>query len=213
MMLSEVEIARLATLAPALPTLTYRDGAVVYAQGDRLPGLFWLLDGIVKLSHVTEDGAQLTLDVMGRGGVFGSALADHVSDHAAASIGDSRVVKITPRELSGLVAERPEFAALLCAELESRQKRTERKLITLLTKKVETRLIETLRELALLFGSPCSHGYSLEIPLTQQDIADLIYASRPATTKAMNALRRRGALDYRRDRICVNHAALAKASA
>jgi CRP-like cAMP-binding protein len=85
-------------------------------------------------------------------------------------------------------------------------------LITLLTKRVETRLVETLHELALMFGAPCPHGYSLEIPLTQQDIADLVYASRPAVTKAMNALRRRGVLDYRRDLICVNHSALQSAA-
>lgn len=208
MMLSESEIARLTAVAPSLVTLRYCDKSVIYKQGDRLTGLFWLLEGIVKLSHITEEGTQLTLDVMGRGGVFGSTLADHVSDHAATSIGDVHVAKITHQELKSLVDDRPEFAAFLCAELESWQKRTERKLITLLTKKVETRLIETLHELALLFGAPCPHGYSLEIPLTQQDIADLIYASRPAVTKAMNALRRQGVLDYRRDLICVNHAAL-----
>ena len=211
-MLSETEIVRWKTIAPTLVTSSYHDKAVVYGQGDRLEGLFWLLKGIVKLSHITEAGVQLTIDVMGPGGVFGSTLAEHLSDHTAISLGEIQATKITHLELNRLVGESPEFTAFLCAELEARQKRTERKLITLLTKKVETRLIETLRELALLFGAPCPHGYSLEIPLTQQDIADLVYASRPAVTKAMNALRRRGLLDYRRDLICVNHAALEAAA-
>ena len=211
-MLSEAEIARWKSIAPSLLSLAYHNKAIVYGQGDRLASLFWLLKGIVKLSHVTESGVQLTVDVMGPGGVFGSTLAEHESDHTATSLGEIRVAKITHQELNSLVGESPEFAAFLCAELESRQKRTERKLITLLTKKVETRLVETLRELALLFGAPCPHGYSLEIPLTQQDVADLVYASRPAVTKAMNALRRQGVLDYRRDLICVNHVALESAT-
>lgn len=59
-----------------------------------------------------------------------------------------------------------------------------------------------------MFGAPCPHGFSLEISLTQQDIADLVRASRPVVTKMMNALRRRGALDYARDLICVNDVAL-----
>ena len=211
-MLSEIEIAHWTTITPSLLTLDYRDKSVVYGQGDRLSGLFWLLKGIVKLSHITKDGTQLTFDVMGRGSVFGGTLVEHVSDHTATSVGEIYVAKITHQELNSLVGESPEFATFLCAELKSWQKRTERKLITLLTKKVETRLVETLRELALVFGAPCPHGYSLEIPLTQQDIADLIYASRPSVTKAMNALRRLGVLDYRRDLICVNHAALEAAS-
>ncbi len=207
-MLSENEIIRWRTIAPSLVTLNFHDRAVVYGQGDRLASLFWLLKGIVKLSHITEGGIQLTTDVMGPGSVFGSTLAAHISEHTATSLGEIHVAKVTSEDLDSLVCESPEFTAFLCAELEAWQKRTERKLITLLTKKVETRLVETLRELALVFGTPCPHGYALEIPLTQQDIADLVYASRPVVTKAMNALRRKGVLDYRRELICVNHTAL-----
>ncbi|MGC1862397.1 MAG: Crp/Fnr family transcriptional regulator [Methylocystis sp.] len=211
-MLSENEIIRWRTIAPSLVTLNFHDRAVVYGQGDRLASLFWLLKGIVKLSHITEGGIQLTTDVMGPGSVFGSTLAAHISEHTATSLGEIHVAKVTSEDLDSLVCESPEFTAFLCAELEAWQKRTERKLITLLTKKVETRLVETLRELALVFGTPCPHGYALEIPLTQQDIADLVYASRPVVTKAMNALRRKGVLDYRRELICVNHTALESAA-
>jgi CRP/FNR family transcriptional regulator, cyclic AMP receptor protein len=211
-MLSENEITRWRTIAPSLVTLKFHDRAVVYGQGDRLASLFWLLKGIVKLSHITEGGIQLTTDVMGPGSVFGSTLAAHISEHTATSLGGIHVAKVTSEDLDSLVCESPEFTAFLCAELEAWQKRTERKLITLLTKKVETRLVETLRELALVFGTPCPHGYALEIPLTQQDIADLVYASRPVVTKAMNALRRKGVLDYRRELICVNHTALQSAA-
>lgn len=210
-MLSEGEITRWRLMAPSLVTLDFRDRAVVYGQGDRLASLFWLLKGIVKLSHITEGGIQLTTDVMGPGSVFGSTLAAHISEHTATALGEIHVVKVTHEDLNSLAGESPEIVAFLCAELETWQKRTERKLITVLTKKVETRLVETLRELAQVFGTPCPHGYALEIPLTQQDIADLVFVSRPAVTKAMNALRRRGVLDYRRELICVNHIALKSA--
>lgn len=210
-MLSEGEITRWRLIAPSLVTLDFRDRAVVYGQGYRLASLFWLLKGIVKLSHITEGGIQLTTDVIGPGSVFGSTLAAHISEHTATALGEIHVAKVTHEDLNSLAGESPEFVAFLCAELETWQKRTERKLITVLTKKVETRLVETLRELAQVFGAPCPHGYALEIPLTQQDIADLVFVSRPAVTKAMNALRRRGVLDYRRELICVNHIALKSA--
>lgn len=207
-MLSEDEVAHLMAVTPSLVTLDFCEGASIYRQGDQVESLFWLLRGIVKLSHVTEGGVQLTTDVLGPGRAFGSTLAVQELSHTATSLGETRVARISHAELSRLVAQSSAFAAFLCAELEGWQKRTERKLINILTKRVETRLVETLRELALLFGRPCPHGYALEIPLTQQDIADLVYASRPAVTKAMNALRRRGVLDYRRELICVNDAAL-----
>ncbi len=152
-MLSETEIVRWKAIAPSLLTLDYQDKAAVYGQGDRLESLFWLLKGIVKLSHVTVDGVQLTIDVMGPGGVFGSTLAGHVSDHTATSLGEIHIVKIRHQELSSLAGKSPEFATFLYAQLEAWQKRTERKLITLLTKRLETRLVEMLRELALMLGA------------------------------------------------------------
>ncbi|MEK4035744.1 Crp/Fnr family transcriptional regulator [Methylocystis sp. IM3] len=204
---SEFEIGCLKSIDPSIPVLRYPDKTVVYAQGDRLEGLFCLLHGIVKLSHVTEGGMQLTIDVIGKGEVFGTALSDHFSDHTAASLGETQVALVSHQKLKSLACHSPDFATFLFDRLESRQRRTERKMITLLTKGLETRLVEILHELALMFGAPCRHGYALEIPLTQQDIADLVFASRPAVTKAMNALRRRGVLDYRRDLICVAAAA------
>ena len=207
-MLSENEMTHWRTVAPSLVTLDFRDRAIVYEQGDKLASLFWLLKGVVKLFHATEAGFLLTTAVLSPGSIFGSTLGKEASEHSAAALGDVRVARIAHKDLTSLVGESPEFAAFLYAELGAWQERTERKLVNILTKTVETRLIESLRELAQVFGSPCPHGYALEIRLTQQDIADLVYASRPVVTKAMNALRRRGVLDYRRELICVNDVAL-----
>jgi hypothetical protein len=73
---------------------------------------------------------------------------------------------------------------------------------------VDRRVIESLVELAGSFGARCPHGFSLEIRLTQQDIADLVGASRPVVSSILSGLRKRGLLNYTRDMICVNDSAL-----
>ena len=151
-MSSESEIACWRTVGPSLEALNFHDGAAIYGQGDRLAGLFWLLKGIVKLCHITEEGIQLTIAVLGPGDVFGSSSAAETSEHMATSLGEVRVAKITREDLTNLVGDSPVFAALLCAKLEAWQKRTERKLVTIRTKTVEMQLVETLCELALVFG-------------------------------------------------------------
>jgi CRP/FNR family transcriptional regulator, cyclic AMP receptor protein len=77
-----------------------------------------------------------------------------------------------------------------------------------MTQSVDRRVVETLVELAGSFGARCPHGFSLEIRLTQQDIADLVGASRPVVSSILSGLRKRGLLDYTRDMICVNDSAL-----
>ena len=92
--------------------------------------------------------------------------------------------------------------------MSNRQQQIERKLRTILTQPVDQRVIATLLDLAQLFGTRCKHGYSLEIFLTQQELADLVGASRSVVSTIMNEFRNRGLLDYTREQICINDAAL-----
>lgn len=207
-MLSEENIAEWRLCAPSLREADFSDGEALYRQGEAPGFLYCLMRGVVRLSHVAESGAQITLAIASAGDLFGRVSPGGASAHAASAIGEARVLMFAPSDVALLVAKSPSFSNFLSAGLEASRERAERRLIDRQTKTVSVRLIETLGELALAFGAPCPHGYSLEIRLTQQDIADLIHASRPVVTRIMNDLRRRGALDYRRDLICVNHVAL-----
>ena len=60
-----------------------------------------------------------------------------------------------------------------------------------MTQSVEWRVIETLVELAGTFGAQCPHGFSLEIRLTHQDIADFVGASRQVVSSILSDLRKR----------------------
>src|SRR5690606_16177953 len=95
------------------------------------------------------------------------------------------------------------------ASIHARQRQVEHKLRMILTRPVEERVVATLLELARLFGARCTHGYSLEIFLTQQELADLVGASRSVVSTIMNDFRSRGMLEYTREQICINDAAFA----
>lgn len=207
-MLSEKNIAEWRLCAPSLREADFSDGETLYRQGEAPGFLYCLTRGVVRLSHVAEGGAQITLAIAKAGDLFGRISPGRASAHTASAIGEARVLMVAPSDVDRLVANSPSFSSFLSSGLEASRERAERRLIDRQTKTVAARLIETLAELAQAFGAPCPHGYSLEIRLTQQDIADLIHASRPVVTRIMNDLRRGGALDYRRDLICVNHFAL-----
>lgn len=75
-------------------------------------------------------------------------------------------------------------------------RKSERKLRTVLTQPVESRVITTLLELSEIFGIECTRGYALKIHLTQQEVADLVGASRSVVGTILNDFRSRGMLDY-----------------
>jgi CRP-like cAMP-binding protein len=106
------------------------------------------------------------------------------------------------------MSQQTELAWHILEGIYTRKQKVERKLRTVLTQSVEVRVIETLIELSEIFGIKCTHGYALEIHLTQQEVADLVGASRSVVSTALNDLRSRRMLDYTREQLCINDVTL-----
>jgi CRP-like cAMP-binding protein len=79
----------------------------------------------------------------------------------------------------------------------------ERKLESFAFKRTEVRLAQTFRELSGGFATRCNHGFGQHLRLTQQELADLVGASRPVVSTILNKLRDKGVLGYNREYVCV----------
>lgn len=184
--------------------------AFLYCQGDRCSDVFWIKNGIVKLSHITEEGIETTITILGKGSVIGCFWNNSVSaevEESVQALGEVNFYRIEKSDFKALMSHQTELAWHVFEEINARKQKVERKLRTVLTQSVEIRVIATLLELAEIFGIKCTHGYALEIHLTQQEVADLVGASRSVVSTILNDFRSRGMLDYTREQICINDAA------
>ena len=187
------------------------DKATFYAQGEPAGALFLILDGIVKTSHICEDGTEITVELLKCGeiaGEFSNPQLPLVFEETAWAIGDVVAQRVPANDLRAAMQVDPRLAIYVAEHLAGSKRWIQRRLLRAMTQSVELRVIETLVELAGTFGAQCPHGFSLEIRLTQQDIADLVGASRQVVSSILSDLRRRGHLDYTRDMICINDSAL-----
>jgi CRP-like cAMP-binding protein len=193
------------------------DKALLYAQGGQADAIFLILDGFAKLSHVVEDGIEITTDLLKPGDIAGTlqqiARSCLLHEEQARAVGPLAARRVDSTELFLAMGANAQLSLLLAAYLARSKQAAQRRILRTLTQPVERRVAETLVELAHTFGAPCPHGFSLEIKLTQQDIAGLVAASRSVVSTTLNELRSRGLLDYTRDMICVNDRALALFSA
>ena len=196
---------------PSILEINVPKKAFLYRQGDRCSDLFWIKSGIVKLSHLTEQGSEITIDLLKRGDVIGcfqNNSANQEIDETAQALDEVNYYRIAYSDFKAMMFHQAELAWYVIEDMYSRKQRVERKLRIILTQPVEIRVITTLLELAEMFGIRCTHGYTLEIHLTQQEVADLVGASRSVVSTILNDFRNRGMLDYTRDQICINDAAL-----
>jgi CRP/FNR family cyclic AMP-dependent transcriptional regulator len=194
--------ALIASMCRSAQHVTLADKTALYAQGEPAHRLFLIMDGFVKTSRLCEDGTEITIELLKYGDIAGAILNRQLpSEHeeTARAIGDVVVQRVLAHELRAAMEVNPRLAVFVAEYLARSKRSAERRVLRELTQSVDRRVIETLGELAGSIGARCPHGFSLEIRLTQQDIADLVGASRPVVSSILSGLRKRGLLDYTRD--------------
>ncbi|MDR4518818.1 MAG: Crp/Fnr family transcriptional regulator [Nitrosomonas sp.] len=209
----ECDLRELQKDYPSIREINISNKAFLYHQGDHRSELFWIKSGIGKLSHLTEQGTEITIAIFEKGDVIGCLQNNSVFqeiEESAQALGEVNVYSIAYNDFKALMSRQPELAWYVFEKIYTRKQKVERKLRTTLTQPVEMRVIATLLELAEMFGIECTHGYALEIHLTQQEVADLAGASRSVVSTILNDFRNRGMLDYTRDQICINDVALTR---
>lgn len=191
---------------PSARTVSFRDKDTIYSQGEPCPDLFCVLDGQVKLARVSRAGTGFTTALLSSGELFGPALfgsAAAEAQDAATARGETVVWRVSANEFNSLLLKQPLLCLRLVETFAGRQQRLERRLACLALKRTEARLAETLRELSGAFETRCEHGFGQHLRITQQELADLVGASRPVVSSLLNRLRDQGVLGYSREYVCV----------
>ena len=189
---------------PTARIVAIRHRGTIYRQGDPGRTVFCVLDGQVTIARVSYDGATLTTAALGAGEFFGPALSGvPAAEDTAKAKGAISLWRAPIDEFRRLLLHFPAVAWEFVSLLALRQRRMERKLESLAFKRTEARLAETFRELSGGFATRCEHGFGRHLRLTQQELADLVGASRPVVSTILNKLRDKGVLGYNREYVCV----------
>ncbi len=200
-------------ICPSFQSVNFHDKGVLYRQGYLCLHVFLINKGIVKLSYLTERGNEWTVALLKRGDIIGRLQTDSAAiamEETAQAVGEATLFRLEHNDFKALLSHQPDLSWQVFETQCIRRQQAERKLLNMLAQPVESRMVAMLKELAEMFGIRCTHGYALEIQLTQQELADLIGASRSVVSTIMNDLRNRGILDYTRELICVNDVLFSK---
>ena len=189
---------------PTARIVTIRHRGTIYLQGELAGTAFCVLDGQVTIARASSDGATLTTAALGAGDFFGPALSGAAeAEDTARAKGAVSIWRAPIDELKRLLLHYPAVAWEFVSLLGLRQRQMERRLESFAFKRTRARLAETFRELSGGFATRCEHGFGQHLRLTQQELADLVGASRPVVSTILNELRDKGVLGYNREYVCV----------
>ena len=178
-------------------SLTYSDharGDTVFAEGELGDTLYIVLSGKVKVGRKAADGRENMLSVMGPSDMFGelSIFDPGPRTSSATTITEVRAVAMNRDALKAWIKDRPEIADQLLRVLARRLRRTNNMLADLIFTDVPGRVAKSLLQLARQFGSQESGLLRVTHDLTQEEIAQLVGASRETVNKALADFAHRG---------------------
>lgn len=181
-------------LRASMAEMRVQRGGIIFAEGEAGERMYVVLDGKVKLGHAAPDGRESLLAVLGPGEVFGElSLFDPGPRTATATaVTDTVVVGLGHADLRPWLTGRPEVAESLLQALAQRLRRTNEALADLVFSDVPGRVAKQLLDLADKFGQPGPDGVLVHHDLTQEELAQLVGASRETVNKALADFTQRG---------------------
>ena len=169
-------------------------GDVLFSEGDQGDRLYVITSGKVKLGRKSPDGRENLLAILGPGEMFGelSLFDPGPRTTTATAVAGTDLVGLSHPDLSEFVAARPEVAVKMLGSIALRLRRTNEALGDLVFTDVPGRVAKALLDLKSRFGRPVDEGTLVAHDLTQEELAQLVGASRETVNKALADFASRG---------------------
>jgi CRP/FNR family transcriptional regulator, cyclic AMP receptor protein len=173
-----------------------RTGTVLTRGAGSADAWFGVAAGAVRLSTALASGKQVSFQLVEPGGWFGDIpLIDGLAQPCdAETCADSTILVLRKDDLLQLLAGHPALGLAL-ARLNCRRARAMMDLFAdAVSLPLESRLARQLLQLARRFGQREPGGLRIGLKLSQQDVADLLGASRQRVNAGLKKLERTGVL-------------------
>ena len=175
---------------------SYRKNQPVFSQGDHADCVFYIQDGEVKVTVISEHGKEAVIAMLGKSEFVGEgALAGQRRRMATATaITECQIMRIEKECVVRLLHQEPAFSEMFVAHLLARTIRVEEDLVDQLFNSSEKRLARALLLLAN-FGKDGS-PQTIITKVSQETLAEMVGTTRSRVSFFMNKFRKLGFISY-----------------
>jgi len=204
--LDEQELAKVGALAQVR---NFPARSVVVTQGEPALALFAIIRGHLKVVSYGPDGRDTVLGIMGPGEIFGEvALIDGGPRSATCTAVDACDLLVIERaQFLKLLEESPGISVKLLYVLAQRLRRLSQRSEDAAFLDVPSRLARSLLDLAARFGErsqPPGSSIRIGLKLSQQELGDLVGATRESVNKHLGDWTRQGIMKLEAGRMIIS---------
>lgn len=193
-MFAALDDAEASALRATMHAVKLRRGEILFREGDIGDELYVVMDGKVKMGRTSTDGRENLLSVLGPGQMFGelSLFDPGPRSSTVTAVTDADLLALGQDQLLSWLTGRPEVARGLLLQLASRLRGLNDQVADLVFSDVPGRVAKALLDLARRFGRPADGSVHVHHDLTQEELAQLVGASRETVNKALADFVHRG---------------------
>jgi CRP-like cAMP-binding protein len=178
------------------PMTTIRKGELIQSPTTFREGLYMLKEGKLKLYKINPEGKQFIVSILGSGNVFGEidSFSLGTRDAYIETMEKTILCSIGKEQFESFLIDRPHLTVKIMKELSRLLKERDNMLEQMALSNVRDRVIHLLLTLAEKFGVQEDLYYKIDMPLSHQEIANMIGSTRETVTQILNDLSKSGVI-------------------
>ena len=174
------------TLITTFPKNTFIQTPETFSEG-----LYFVKKGKLRLYKVNAQGKQFTSDILNEGNVFGEMdiISFGTRENYIETIEESHICLMNKERFENFLIQRPQFMMTLLKVLSNRIIGMSQLTQNLALGKLHDKVLYALIKLSDQFGlTGDNEYYKIDFPLSHQEIANLVGATREAVTVVLQEL-------------------------
>ncbi len=193
---SDLSSEELAALRSKMRPRSYAADEIIFHEDDPASGLFILVSGIVKICVSSEEGQESLIALMFPGDCFGemAVLDGRPRSATAVTLEKAETLLLLRNDFMDFLEGHPKAARNVISLLCQRLRDTNESVADLAFFDIHGRVAKRILQLARDHGVSRPNGIEIAIPITQQDFANYVGASRETVNRAISFFREKGYL-------------------
>ncbi len=174
----------------------YRKNQIVFSQGDLADSVFYIHDGKVKVTVISEQGKEAVVAVLGSDEFCGEGCLTGQPRRVATATAmtECKLMRLEKATMIQVLHDEPAFSEMFVSHLLARTLRVEADLVDQLFNSSEKRLARALLLLAN-FGKE-GKPETIIAKVSQETLAEMIGTTRSRVSQFMNKFRKLGFIKY-----------------
>lgn len=188
-------------------TFKITKGTYLFQEGMEAEELYLVLGGKVQISKITKDGRELALRICGKNDLCGElTLFTEAPKYllSALILEDATISAIRKDVIEKEIFQNPTLAFEFMKWMSDHFRKTQTKFRDLVLNGKKGALFSTLIRMTNSYGEQRETGILIDLPLTNQELANFCGTSRESTNRILNELKREGIISIKNGKILIH---------